>query len=269
MDGYYSTMYRILDKSSKVLFKNTSDACFSDLFFGAALSNYSSWLESGATMEIFTTMRNIKGLEETEEFWLCFLESIGFKFTTSVLETVDEYYPTQLSNKHAPPFRAWTIDLTTVPTASHLKFACHLLRHLFEYDMHTNITNAMKYHKDNPEDTIWQSFLFRCMQSGTTQGHIVVNRGVCRDLRLPDNVLMDALEDFKTGKNVGNTSTASIIGKYAYNNAQYHNAFLSKVGVSAMTIKTIKEYNEYLDKIDYITAEKNGQTQKAKDIRSW
>lgn len=274
MNGYYCTMYRILDSSSKVLFKNTTASCYSDLFFGGVKiqNDFKSWVGKDNILEIFNPMSNLKGIEEIEDFWLHFLKSIGFEFKTSVIESLTEAdkftYPRQMFGVQNAPFRVWTLDLSTTPTTEHVKFACHIHRYIFEQYMHQDIERTMLYHKEHPEHTIWQCFLWSCMMQASIAGHAVVPRGVCRDLRLPDDVLISGMNDWIEGRNTGLQSTAILINKYSYKN---NNMIMniqnlgSKSGTPWNQIKTIEQYNKILNDLD---TQKDGKITKTEDICS-
>lgn len=175
----YLTNYRILDKDNKVLFRNNNTSCFAEFTYSTFNDKIQGYItNSNRKMEIFACIKDVPSSKELINFWIKELNKWGLSVNSGEVDITKNNRAEYPSKCIAAPNYVWTIDFNKYTSKAQVKFACHLVRYLFEME-HYQYIEKIKELKDKNKSL--SSFkLFQYISSifrPTSYGHIVLYSG--------------------------------------------------------------------------------------------
>lgn len=176
----YITKYRIIDNNTnKLIFKNTSTACFQEFNFASDKKDKEIGFYKDRTLEIFFP-KNLNTLSDQIIIkWLRFIKSIGLKnklYTFNYIEKT-ENYPESLKTNGI--YNVVSLNFNNYTSKIQLKLALHLVRYLYEENLY-KVIEAVYENKTNFQ-SIFELFQLKSFLINVT-GHKVIYTGVAYEI---------------------------------------------------------------------------------------
>lgn len=167
----YCTRYSIFNKTTKQeVFKNSNTSCFAQ--FTSSSTIIGCEFLPDRYMEIYVQKNNdcayipsnIEELQDLIEWWVDELNKADIPVDFEVRKMsriIDE--TDNLNNLPLDNYYIFTLDFAKYLNKAHVKIACYLLRHIWEYKQWKIIEASKEYQKNNPKASGFEIFQFMFM----------------------------------------------------------------------------------------------------------